>query len=104
MAYLQSLKNIPQGTLVNVNETGTYENFILKLQERLCSAAQLETSMQCKKTLEKYIEALKAEKDSRIQPILTELEKMNVGARCLSGYKCTNPCGFKEGIKLTRKI
>ena len=105
MYYLHDLlKIIPQGTLVNVNETGTYENFILKLQERLCTAAQLETSMQCKKTLEKYIEALKAEKDSRIQPILTELEKMNVGARCLSGYNCTNPCGFKEGIKLTRKI
>lgn len=104
MVYLHSLKNIPQGTLVNVNETGTYENFILKLQESLCTEAQLEISMQCKSTLEKYIQALKAEKDSRIQPILTELEKMNVGARCLSGYNCTNPCGFKEGITLIRKI
>ncbi len=104
MSYLHSLKNIPQGTLVNVNETGTYENFILKLQERLCSTAQLETSMQCKSTLERYIKALKEEKDSRLLPVLSDLEKMNVGARCLSGYNCTNPCGFKEGINLIRKI
>ena len=104
MYCLQSKKMIPQATLVNVNETGKYEDFILKLQERLCTAAQLEITVQCKKTLEKYIASLRQEKDMRLQNILTELENMNKGARCLSGYNCTEPCQFKEGINLTRKI
>ena len=36
--------------------------------------------------------------------IKSMLEKYNNGARCTSGYKCKNPCGFKEGIDLSREI
>ena len=94
----------PQGMLVHVNETGKYEDFILKLQERLCSQAQLETCMQNYQTLLKYTKALRESNNPQNQKILTALESYEVGARCLSGYQCTNPCSFKEGINLTRKI
>ncbi len=94
----------PQGMLVYVNETGKYEDFILKLQERLCSCAQLETCMQNYQTLLKYTKALRESTDPRDKKILKELEIYEVGARCLSGYKCANPCGFKDGINLSRKI
>ena len=43
----------PQGMLVQVNERGTLENFILKCTERLCGAAQLEIMEQTKITLDK---------------------------------------------------
>lgn len=102
---IASLSNLyPQGMLVQTNETGKYEDFTLKLQERLCSAAQLETCMQNYQTLLKYTKALRGIEDKRNKKILEELEKYEVGARCLAGYRCANPCGFKEGISLTRKI
>ncbi len=104
MNYIRSLNLIPQGTLVNVNETGKYEDFILKIQERLCTCAQLEICNISKVTLEKYIQTLKSMKDDRLKTVLTDLEKFNKGARCLSGYHCTNPCRFPEGVQLTRKI
>ena len=43
--------NYPQGMLVQVNERGTVENFILKCTERLCGAAQLEIMQQTRITL-----------------------------------------------------
>lgn len=105
LSDIASLSNLyPQGMLVQTNETGKYEDFILKLQERLCSCAQLETCMQNYQTLLKYTKALRESTDIRDKKILEKLEKYEVGARCLSGYHCANPCGFKEGINLTRKI
>ncbi|UKI57905.1 MAG: hypothetical protein L6V81_11740 [Clostridium sp.] len=78
-----------------------YENFILKCQERLCTAAQLEIMRQTRDTLLKYRDALK-ESES---PLYGDIEKYTHGARCtFPNYKCSKPCGFKEGITLTRKI
>jgi len=45
----------PQGTLVRINERGTYENFMLKCMERLCGCSQLEIMIQTRKTLQTYI-------------------------------------------------
>ena len=95
---------VPQGTLLWVNETGKYEDFKLKLQERLCTHAQLEICESSRMILEKYVNSLKEEKDRRNEKILSALEPCLTGARCTFGYKCTNPCNFKEGISLTRKI
>ncbi len=90
----------PQGELVNMWETGTYEDFILKCKERLCTAAQLEIMQQTRETLLKYKEALK-----KANPLLAQdIEKYARGARCTSGFDCTSPCGFRDGIILTRKI
>lgn len=99
---IESVKDvIPNGELVLVNENGNYENFILKCQERLCTAAQLEIMRQTRDTLLKYRDALK-ESES---PLYDDIEKYTHGARCtFPNFKCSKPCGFKEGITLTRKI
>ena len=90
--------NIPQGLIVKINERGNVEDFIRKTKERLCTSAQLEIEEQTKRTLQKYI----AYTDD--DQIKTELEKYNKGARCTAGYKCSSPCGFKDGITLDREI
>lgn len=90
----------PQGELVNMWETGTYEDFILKCKERLCTAAQLEIMQQTRATLLEYKKALEAANHLLAQ----DIEKYARGARCTSGFDCTSPCGFRDGITLTRKI
>ena len=99
---IKSVANVyPNGELVMIYERGTYENFILKCKERLCSAAQLEIMRQTKETLEKYYNSLKANHDS----LAEDMEPYTHGARCtFPDYKCGSTCGFKEGINLTRKI
>ncbi len=89
---------VPQGEILKINERGTYENLILKAKERLCTAAQLEVVKTAKENIERYI------KNTDNQFVKQELEKINTGARCTSGYKCATPCAFKEGIDLTRII
>ena len=91
----------PQGELVRIHECGTYDNFILKCKERLCSAAQLEIMQQTKETLTKYHQALK-ESGSYLAD---DIEKYTHGARCtFPDFKCTSDCKFAEGKLLTRKI
>ena len=99
---LNSVRNVtPQGEIILINETGTYDNFILKCKERLCSAAQLEIMLQTKETLLKYKKALE-EKDN---PLAIDISKYSHGARCtFPDYQCQKDCGFKEGKILTRKI
>lgn len=99
LSDLDSLKeNIPQATMVKVYERGTYENFLLKARERLCTCVQLEVQDQTIKTMKKYASCT-TQKD-----IKTTLTKLSMGARCTNGYKCNTPCAFAEGIKLNRKI
>ena len=90
LADINSLDNeFPQGLLVNINERGTVENFIMKCQERLCGAAQLEISYQTKDILNKYLENTKdCKKD-----IYEYLLPYSKGARCtFPGWRCTMPC------------
>ncbi|MGN0973494.1 MAG: FAD-dependent thymidylate synthase [Bacilli bacterium] len=91
----------PQGMLLDINERGTYENFILKCQERLCSAAQLEICNQTKDTLLKYKKAL----EENNHYLAEDIEKYSHGARCtFPGFKCSQDCHNKEGKLLIRKI
>lgn len=99
---LSSLENnFPQAMLVKVNERGTVENFILKCQERICGAAQLEIMNQTKDTLDKYIE-----KTRNINKEVYEyLLPYSKGARCtFPGFKCTAPCVFGGINALNRSI
>ena len=89
---------LPQGQLLNINERGDYENLILKAKERLCTAAQLEVMRNTKETIERII------KNTDNDFVRKDLEKINCGARCVSGFKCATPCAFKEGIDLSRLI
>ena len=91
----------PQGMLINACECGKYEDFILKLPERLCSVAQVEIMYQTKKTLMKYKKAL----EESNHYLAEDMVKYTKGSKCtFPGYVCTEPCNFKEGIKGTRKI
>ncbi|HHV96113.1 MAG TPA: hypothetical protein GXX37_06515 [Clostridiaceae bacterium] len=62
--WLKDIRSVsevfPQGMLIEINERGTYENFILKAKERLCGSAQLEIALQTAKTLIEYIQALES--------------------------------------------
>ena len=94
-------KNFPQGMLIEVNERGTVENFILKCQERLCGAAQLEIMLQTKKTLNKYIEATKESNPDVYKYLL----QYSTGARCtFKGWKCKSPCVWGAKNAMTRKV
>lgn len=91
----------PQGELVSINECGTYDKFILKTKERLCSAAQQEIMAQTKFTLLKYKKALKESN----HPLASDITLYSKGARCtFPDYNCANDCKFAEGKKLLRKI
>lgn len=103
--WLEDLKKVshvnPQGELVLVSEMGTYDNFILKCKERLCSAAQLEIMLQTKKTLEKYKENL----EKKNHRLAKDIIKYSKGARCtFCDFTCSQDCNFKEGKTLKRKI
>ena len=92
---------IPQGMLVEVNERGTVENFVLKCTERLCGAAQLEIMQQTEETMHKYLNATK-EVNPEIYEYLLPYSK---GARCtFPGWKCTSACIFGGKQAMNRKI
>lgn len=91
----------PQGMLVQVNERGTLENFILKCTERLCGAAQLEIMEQTKIIMDKYLEETKQNNPE----IYQELLPYSKGARCtFPDWKCTAPCIFGPKNAMKRKI
>ena len=91
----------PQGEFVKISELGTYDNFILKCKERLCSAAQLEIMLQTRDTLLKYQKALEESKN----PLADDIKQYTYGARCtFPDFECSKSCNFNEGIRLVRKI
>lgn len=95
------LEYYPQGQKVKIVESGTYDNFILKCKERLCSCAQLEINNQTRDTLIKYRNAL----INQNHPLKDDIEKYMHGARCtFPDYTCGSDCNFSEGKKLIRKI
>ena len=90
-------EEFPQGLMLEINERGNVENFVMKCQERLCGAAQLEIALQTKEILNKYIDNTKESK----KEIYEYLLPYSKGARCtFPGWRCTTPCiwGAKHGI------
>lgn len=103
--WLKDIKSLahmyPQGMLIKVNERGTVEDFIMKCDERLCGAAQLEIAVQTKKTLEKYLENTK---DTN-KEVYEQLLPYSKGARCtFPNAKCTSPCIWGSKNAFERKI
>lgn len=93
-------KFFPQGMLVQVNERGTIENFVLKCTERLCGSAQLEIMEQTQKTMAKYMEATKEQPE-----LYNYLLPYSKGARCtFPGWKCNSPCIFGGKNAMHRTI
>ena len=103
--WLSDLKELaedyPQATLLEINEMGTFDAFILKLKERKCTFAQLEINRVCGETLKKYEYSLRM----KIHPRAEEIIEYTKGSRCtFPDFKCTAPCGFALGIDETRKV
>lgn len=98
---ISSLKEFfPQGMLVQVNERGTIENFVLKCMERLCGFSQLEIMQETKNIMNKYLEATK-DKPELYQYLLP----YSRGARCtFPGWKCDSPCIFGGYGAMIRNI
>ena len=98
---ISSLKEFfPQGMLVQVNERGTIENFVLKCMERLCGFSQLEIMQETKNIMNKYLEATK-DKPELYQYLLP----YSRGARCtFPGWKCDSPCVFGGYGAMIRNI
>jgi len=94
---LEGIKDLyPNATLFTINERGLVENFIMKCYERMCGAAQLETMLQTKNTLEKYIKNT----DGKLKKELSKYLKTS----CLyPDKKCKRPCiwGSRAGIERT---
>ena len=86
---IKSLENeFPQGMLIQINERGTIENFVMKCQERLCGAAQLEIAYQTRDNLMRYVDAVKDD-----EVLYNYLLPYTKGARCtFPGWRCTSPC------------
>lgn len=94
---------VPQCTQILIREQGTYEDFILKCKERVCSAAQLEIAQQTQNILEEYIKASSQKQNSWIWEDIQKY--MTYKARCTyPDFTCPTPCGWAEGINLQREI
>ena len=102
LADIRDLGNIyPQATLLEINEMGTLDAFILKMKERKCTNAQLEINKITNDTLKKYEYALRMKVHSRAEEIINYTK----GSRCtFPDYKCPSPCGFELGINEQRDI
>ena len=98
---ISSLKEFyPQGMLVQVNERGSIEDFVLKCTERLCGAAQLEIMEQTQEIMKKYLDAVKDDKE-----LYEYLLPYSKGARCtFPGWKCSSPCVFGGKNAMNRKV
>ena len=95
---------IPQGTLLDVTESGRFEDFVLKCKERLCSRAQLEimevTREQVAKFAYNYDNLCNMNK-ALLDNMIRQTDDVNykkhdtiiVESRCkFSGYICKEPC------------
>ena len=93
-------KFFPQGMLVQVNERGMIENFVLKCTERLCGSAQLEIMEQTQITMLKYLETIKGQPE-----LYNYLLPYSKGARCtFPGWECNSPCIFGAKNAMNRII
>ena len=91
----------PQGTLVEVNESGTMDDMTLKAKERRCGFAQLEIDNSTTENMARYLKELEKTNHPRAE----EFKKYTHGSRCtFPDYTCDTPCGFPEAVKGTRLI
>ncbi|MBQ7136735.1 MAG: FAD-dependent thymidylate synthase [Bacilli bacterium] len=117
MELVTKMGYIPQGEMIKISEKGTFENFVMKMKERLCSAAQLEVAMQTEETRNEYRQGLyrltitnnintkNIEAYLKYKEKMYTLDKYSKGARCtFPDYDCPRDCKFSEGKTLKRKI
>lgn len=95
---------VPQGTLVNIVETGTVENFFLKLTERLCGRAQIEICKQTALVLTEMNEHNEFTKDlkNKLNLFIDSDNKIKTKCEILGG--CKEGCIHGPSGALTRVI
>lgn len=81
---------IPQGTLLDITETGTLEGFKMTVPERICTRAMLENQVIARELTQKYVNALRSA-DSPQAEILNEFLHRK---QCKT---CNERCKFPEG-------
>ena len=100
----------PLGMLVRINERGTLENFVLKLQERFCGHAQVEICKATHNTLLTYYSNVRGyvlDGRSVYRPALELLEKHLDKSVCRFeglNHVCNNPCYCGPDGIFTRKV
>ncbi len=95
----KQLNVFPQGEMVRIIESGTLENFLLKVKERMCVEVQLEIFQQIRETLAKYREALGQNDQFLLRKIDAD------GPRCtFDDYDCARPCKLSKERIIKRKI
>ena len=99
---MDSIKDIyPVGRLVRVSEGGSFDDFVMKCMERLCSSAQLEVYEQTRETREEYFNSLKEQG----HPLVKKLGGLSSPCRCgFDRYHCSKPCGWAHGVDGSRKV
>lgn len=103
--WLNDIKSVsyyvPQGELIKINESGSYDNFILKCKERLCSAAQLEIMQKTDRILNNYQHGLEITN----HPLADDIKKYTKGMRCtFPDFECSNPTCNPKIRRKDRKI
>lgn len=93
----------PQGMLLSVTETGSFEDFVLKAKERLCSRAQLEIMKITGRQMLKFY-GYKDNLSNNNRNILKDITAPNKGIViprcCFHGYTCKEPCPMgADGLK-----
>ncbi len=95
-------KNFPQGMLVNIIESGSIDNLILKAKERKCTMAQLEIDNQTTENIMDIYQELEKENHPAAEDLKPYAKK---SSRCtFPDYKCPSPCNFPDGVKGERLI
>lgn len=95
----------PQGTLVRVVEQGRAIKFFDKCKERLCGRAQLETSLNCKEQLQKFIDnrdKLSQRTRQQLDKIVKDQEILTKGK--MEGMKCSEGCTWGCAEAFTRLV
>lgn len=114
---LADMKILPQATLLEVSESGRFEDFYQKCKARLCARSQLETTEITRDQVVKfanYSSNLSGMNMVLLSNMIRKGPNVNwkkpetviVEARCrFADYKCTNPCKiFNENINYFRNI
>ncbi|MDO5569470.1 MAG: FAD-dependent thymidylate synthase [bacterium] len=86
----------PQGQLLQIKESGTIDNLILRSKERSCINAQLEIRRKNLEILKNVYEELKKTDDKQAK----QLEQyIGVCRNCFPDYNCSVPCHHSKSLQ-----
>lgn len=97
---IDSLRNVPQARLLDVQETGTYEAIINRLKERACNLAQEETRKISCEVAHRVFTGMQSYDAELSQSLCdTYLNKNRCFFADYERCKCDNPCKKSDAIQ-----